>query len=348
MKLNILKMFLFGLIMSLFSINAFAAGKLNLYNWADYTPDELIKKFESETGIQVIVDTYDSNETLLAKLQASGGSSGYDLAVPSQHFVEIMIKEGLLEKVSGIKEMTNYKYVAKQFQGPSFDPNQDYSTPYQMGSASFAYRADAYKGNGSSMMEFFKPSSDVCGKLAVFKSPEEVVNMAHLALGSSFCSEDPNEMQAVMDLLVEQKKCVAVYSSEGINDRLKSGEVIMHAHWDGYSQVGKWEGVDDLTYAYPKEGVVGWFDSLIVPKGAKNIENAKAFMNFLMHPENMAMLSNFAAYANAIPESVNYLTEDMKNATNIQVPDGIPVVFGKACNKKAQSLIDKVWTKTMQ
>ena len=331
-----------------FGTSVFAAGKLNLYNWADYTPDALIEKFEKETGISVTVDTYDSNETLLAKLQAGGGSTGYDLAVPSQHFVEIMIKEGLIEKVDGIKDMPNYKYVAEQFQGPSFDPNQDYSTPWQMGSASWAYRADSYSGDGSSMMEFFKPSEEVCGKVAVFKSPEEVVNMAHLALGSNFCSEDPNEMQAVMDLLIEQKKCVAVYSSEGINERLMSGEVIMHAHWDGYSQVGKWEGVDDLTYAYPKEGVVGWFDSLVMPKGAKNVEEAKAFMNFVMHPENMAMLSNFAAYANAIPESSKYLSEDMKNATNIQVPDGIPVKFGQACNKESQALIDKVWTKLMQ
>ena len=331
-----------------FSTSVFAAGKLNLYNWADYTPEDLIEKFEKETGISVTVDTYDSNETLLAKLQAGGGSTGYDLAVPSQHFVEIMIKEGLIEKVDGIKDMSNYKYVAEQFQGPSFDPNQEYSTPWQMGSASWAYRADSYSGNGSSMMEFFKPSDEVCGKVAVFKSPEEVVNMAHLALGSNFCSEDPNEMQAVMDLLIEQKKCVAVYSSEGINERLMSGEVIMHAHWDGYSQVGKWEGVDDLTYAYPKEGVVGWFDSLVMPKGAKNVEEAKAFMNFVMHPENMAMLSNFAAYANAIPESSKYLSDDMKNATNIQVPDGIPVKFGQACNKESQALIDKVWTKLMQ
>jgi len=330
------------------SSSLMAAGKLNLYNWADYTPDALIDKFEAETGIEVTVDTYDSNETLLAKLQAGGGSTGYDLAVPSQHFVEIMIKEGLLEKIDGIKGMSNYKYVAEQFQGPSFDPTQEYSTPWQMGSASWAYRADSYSGNGSSMMEFFKPSDEVCGKIAVFKSPEEVVNMAHLALGSNFCSEDPNEMQAVMDLLIEQKKCVAVYSSEGINERLMSGEVIMHAHWDGYSQVGKWEGVDDLTYAYPKEGVVGWFDSLVMPIGAKNVEEAKAFMNFVMHPENMAILSNFAAYANAIPESVNYLSEDMKNATNIQVPDGIPVKFGQACNKESQALVDKVWTKLMQ
>jgi spermidine/putrescine transport system substrate-binding protein len=251
-----------------------------LYNWADYTPEDLIEKFEKETGISVTVDTYDSNETLLAKLQAGGGSTGYDLAVPSQHFVEIMIKEGLIEKVDGIKDMSNYKYVAEQFQGPSFDPNQDYSTPWQMGSASWAYRADSYSGNGSSMMEFFKPSDEVCGKVAVFKSPEEVVNMAHLALGSNFCSEDPNEMQAVMDLLIEQKKCVAVYSSEGINERLMSGEVIMHAHWDGYSQVGKWEGVDDLTYAYPKEGVVGWFDSLVMPKGAKKRGRSKSFHEF--------------------------------------------------------------------
>ena len=331
-----------------FGTSVFAAGKLNLYNWADYTPEDLIEKFEKETGISVTVDTYDSNETLLAKLQAGGGSTGYDLAVPSQHFVEIMIKEGLIEKVDGIKDMSNYKYVAEQFQGPSFDPNQDYSTPWQMGSASWAYRADSYSGNGSSMMEFFKPSDEVCGKVAVFKSPEEVVNMAHLALGSNFCSEDPNEMQAVMDLLIEQKKCVDVYYSEGINERLMSGEVIMHAHWDGYSQVGKWEGVDDLTYAYPKEGVVGWFDSLVMPKGAKNVEEAKAFMNFVMHPENMAMLSNFAAYANAIPESSKYLSDDMKNATNIQVPDGIPVKFGQACNKESQALIDKVWTKLMQ
>ena len=251
------------------TVGAFAAGKLNLYNWSDYTPPELVEKFEAETGIEVTIDSYDSNETLLAKLQAGGGSTGYDLAVPSQHFVEIMIKEGLIEKVDGIKDMPNYKYVAKQFQGPSFDPMQEYSTPYQMGSASWAYRANSYSGDGSSMMEFFKPSDEVCGKVAVFKSPEEVVNMAHLALGSNFCSEDPNEMQAVLDLLLEQKQCVAVYSSEGINDRLMSGEVVIHAHWDGYSQKGKWDGVDDLTYAYPKEGVVGWFDSLVVPKGAK-------------------------------------------------------------------------------
>ena len=172
--------------------SAQASGKLNLYNWTDYTPTELIDKFEKETGIEVTLDTYDSNETLLAKLQS--GATGYDLVVPSQHFVDIMVKEGLLMKVDGIADMPNYKYVDERFRNPSWDPEQAYSTPYQMGSASFAYRANSYDGNGSSLKEFFEPNAATCNKLAVFKSPDEVINMAHLYLGSDFCSEDSKEM----------------------------------------------------------------------------------------------------------------------------------------------------------
>ena len=159
------------------SASAQADGKLNLYNWTDYTPTELIDKFEKETGIDVTLDTYDSNETLLAKLQS--GATGYDLVVPSQHFVDIMVKEGLLMKVDGITKLPNYKYVDERFRNPSWDPTQSYSTPYQMGSASFAYRANSYAGNGSSLKEFFEPSAEACNKVAVFKSPDAVVNMAH-------------------------------------------------------------------------------------------------------------------------------------------------------------------------
>jgi len=322
-----------------------AGGVLNLYNWTDYTPPELIEQFEKETGIKVVVDTYDSNETLLAKLQS--GATGYDLVVPSQHFVEIMVAEGLLQKIN-VKGMSNYKYVDSRWQNPSWDPNQEYSTPWQMGSASFAYRTGSYSGNGSSLKEFFEPNAQACGRLGVFKSPDEVVNLVHLYLGSKFCSEDPKEMQAVMEVLLKQKECVTVYSSEAINDRLKNGDVVMHAHWDGYTHVGFSEGMGDLVYAYPKEGVVGWFDSLVVPKSAENVENAMAFMNFLMHPKNMATLSNYVSYANAIPDSEPYLLDSLKTAQAIKVPNGIPVKFGAACNAKAQKLIDKVWTKVMQ
>ena len=321
-----------------------AENTLNFYNWTDYTPPELLQKFEDETGIKVVLDTYDSNETLLAKLQAGGAN--YDLVVPSQHFVEIMVKEGLLQKV-GVSNMPNYQYVDAKWRNPSWDPEQEYSSPYQMGSASFAFRHDLYSGKGESLKEFFEPSEEVCGRLGVFKSPDEVITLAHLYLGTPFCSENPTEMQAVQDLLLKQKACVTAYSSEGQNDRLKNGDVIMHSHWDGYTHVGASEGIP-LHYAYPKEGVVGWFDSLVVPVGAENVDNAKKFMNFLMVPENMAMLSNFASYANAIPDSTQYLDEALKSSQALNVPSEVPVKFNEACGEKAQKLMDRVWTTVSQ
>jgi len=324
--------------------SAQAEGELFIYNWSDYTSPELIEKFEAETGIEVTIDTYDSNETALAKLQS--GATGYDVLMPSQHFVEIMISEGLLQKV-GAKDLSNFANVNERWTNPEWDPEQEYSVPWHWGNASFSYRADLYGGTGQSLVEFFEPSEEVCGRLGVFKTPDEIINMANLYLGIPYCSEDPAEMAQVQELLANQKDCVTTYSSEGLNDRLANGDVILSSHWNGYSMVGRDEGVD-IVYAYPKEGVVGWFDSIVVPEGATNVENAKIFMNFMMDPENAAIQSNFAHYANAIDGSEPFMNVDLAAAPEMNIPADVPVVFGEACSPAAQKLIDRVWTKVLQ
>lgn len=172
--------------------------------------------------------------------------------------------------------------------------------------------------------------------------------MANLYLGLPFCSEDPQHAKQVLALFEKQKPYVLLYSSEGMNDRLASGEVIMANHWNGYSMKGRLEGNPHITYAYPKEGIVGWFDSLAVPVGAQNVEAAKKFMNFIMDPENIALQSNFAGYSNAIIGSEQYFSEELKTAPEILVPEGVPVKFGEACSPEAQKLIDRVWTKLLQ
>ncbi len=323
---------------------AFAEGDLYIYNWSDYTAPDLVEKFEAETGINVIIDSYDSNETALAKLQS--GATGYDIVVPSQHFVEIMIKEGLLQKVA-VHQMENFGNVDPRWTYPSWDPDQEYSAPWNWGSASFSYRADLYSGSGASLSEFFEPSEEVCGRLGVFEAPDEVINMANLYLGLPYCSEDPAEMTRVQELLVNQKPCVTAYSSEGLNDRLANEDVIMSAHWNGYSKKGREAGAD-IVYAYPEEGIVGWYDSVVVPVGASNIDNAKIFMNFMMDPENAAIQSNFSHYANAIMGSEAYLDESLSTAAELNVPADVPVIFGEACSPAAQKLIDRVWTKVLQ
>jgi len=167
--------------------SANAAGELFIYNWTEYTPPELIDKFEKETGIKVSVDTYDSNETLLAKLQA--GATGYDLVVPSQNFVPILINEGLIQKVD-VHSMANFKNLKERWKFPEWDPKQEYTGPWQWGTTSFSFNSELYAGKGKSLKEFFEPSEKMRGRLSVFQTPDEVVSLANIYLGIPFCSED--------------------------------------------------------------------------------------------------------------------------------------------------------------
>ena len=321
-----------------------AGEELFIYNWTEYTPPDLVAKFEAETGIKVSVDTYDSNETLLAKLQA--GATGYDLVVPSQNFVPILAKEGLIQKVA-VHELPNYKHYKERWKFPAWDPEQEYTAPWQWGTTSFAYHKDLYTGKGESLKEFFEPSEELRGRLSTFQTPDEVVSLANIYLGMEFCSEDPKEMKKVQDLLMNQKEYIVAYNSETMSDLIASGEAIMTNHWNGYARLGRLAGAP-VVYAYPKEGVVGWFDSLVVPTSAKNVENARKFMNFIMDPVNMAALSENQGYGDAIKGTAQYYSEELKSAPEVNPPADVPVRFATTCSPKAQSLIDKVWTKVMQ
>ncbi|MEJ2177843.1 MAG: extracellular solute-binding protein [Gammaproteobacteria bacterium] len=328
-----------------FSINvAKAEGELFIYNWTEYTPPELVEKFEKETGIKVSVDTYDSNETLLAKLQA--GATGYDLVVPSQNFVPIMIQEGLIQKVA-VYDLPNYANYEDRWKKPEWDPEHEYSAPWQWGTTSFAFNNELYSGKGESLREFFEPDEEVRGRLSVFPTPDEVVSLANIYLGIPFCSEDPAEMKKVQDLLVAQKDFVVAYNNETMSDLLTSGEALITNHWNGFTRLGRLAGAP-ITYAYPKEGVVGWFDSLVVPTSAKNVENARKFMNFIMDPVNMAILTENQGYGDAIKGTAQYYSEELKSAPEVNPPSDLNVVFAPTCSPEAQRLIDKVWTKVLQ
>jgi len=154
-------------------------------------------------------------------------------------------------------------------------------------------------------------------------------------------------MKKVQDLLVAQKKHIIAYNSETMSDMLASGEAVITNHWSGFSRLGRLTGAP-IVYAYPKEGVIGWYDSLVVPTSAKNVENARKFMNFMMDPVNMAMLTVNQGYGDSIIGSSQYYTDELKSAPEVNPPADLPVVFATTCSPKAQSLIDKVWTKVMQ
>lgn len=155
------------------SATAQAAGTVNLANWSDYYPPELLKKFEADTGIKATLDAYDSNETLLAKLKAGGGN--YDVVAPSDSFIQIMVQEGLLQKLDK-NRLPNLKNLTPTFQTLDFDPGHDYSVPYLWGTTGYSYDSAQVPGGRleESWEAFFNPPVGLKGKVVALNSMDDL------------------------------------------------------------------------------------------------------------------------------------------------------------------------------
>lgn len=322
--------------------SAMAEGTLNLYVWSDSIAPELIEKFSKDYDVKVNVDGYTSNEDLLTKLQA--GASGYDVALPSQHFLRIMIDDGLIENY-GANTLEAYNYIQEEWRHQWWDETQEYSIPNSYGTAGFAVNTEQYDGPTDSLKYFFEPEEGLSGRIALLSYPDEVIGAAQLYLGIPFCSEDAAEMKRVLDLLMAQKPHVAAYSSDNIEGRIGSGEVAAHFWWEGETARAIGDGAP-LEYAMPKEGLVGWIDSWVIPKGAPNRENAIKFIEFMAEPENATIEMNH--YAHQSPLTV---IEENKKYTKEVAPalyPTVPVEMSRTCSPKAQDLVTRVWTQLLQ
>ncbi|MFU0507553.1 extracellular solute-binding protein [Pseudaminobacter sp. NGMCC 1.201702] len=342
---NILTALAAGTMLTVTTIAAQAEGKLNIYNWAGYTPPELVEKFEKETGIDVTIDTYDSNETLLAKLKAGGG--GYDIIVTAHTFIEVNAKEGLIQKFNP-KDLPNFKYLDKKFVDPSWDPEGQYSLPYQWGTTSFAVDTAVYDKPIDSFETLFNPPAELAGKVGMLKGGSDLIAMAELYLGVPLCSEDPAEMQKVLDLLLAQKQSVKVYAgAAALRDQMVSGEIAMTSNYSGQVQRARADK-KTVQYIYPKEGVIAWVDALAIPADAKNLENARKFADFLLAPENAGALSNHAGYSNGSVGSQEFMKPELIEAPELNVPEGIKTEPMKTCSPAANELEAQIMTQLMQ
>ena len=322
-----------------------AAGTLNFANWSDYFPPELLKKFEADTGIKATLDAYDSNETLLAKLKAGGGS--YDVIVPSDSFIQIMVQEDLLQKFDQSK-LPTLTDLAPTFQNLSFDPKNDYTVPYLWGTTGYSY--DSAKVAGGKLEEswgpFFQPPEDLKGKVVALNSADDLYPPAARYLGIDVCTEDPKEAKKIQDLLLAQKPMLAMYNSDGTIERMAAGEVSMHQQWNGAFHRAHAQRAS-LVYVYPKEGISAFIDNFAIPKGATNVEEAHVFINWMMQPENIAAASNFAKYNNAITGSEKFMDKALFDDPAINTPaDKLDRLRPfELCSPKALKLRSAVWTK---
>lgn len=319
-----------------------AEGKLSVYHWFEYIPQELVDKFEAETGIEVTIDTYDSNESMLAALKA-GKMGQYDVAVPSDFMVKIMGDEGMLDTFTP-EEMTNLGNIAPQWIDVPFDPGRKSSIPYQWGSTAFSVNRDVYKGDISSLSIIFNPPDELKGKINVLDSQNEVLILGSLYLGIPQCSTDREQLKALNDMLLAAKPFWASFGSDTSKDVLVSGDAAAGMIYNGFSAKARAEGAN-VEYSYPKEGHVLWMDNVVLLKDAPNRENAIKFMNFLLVPENAAAVTNYAAYSSGVVGVEPFLDDAIKNSPENNPPAGItPGVFAQACDAETQKFYDAIWT----
>jgi spermidine/putrescine transport system substrate-binding protein len=259
--------------------------------------------------------------------------------------MQVLIAEGMVEKID-VFAMPNFANVDERWREVYWDPKREYSAPWAWGSTAFAVDTSVVRGDFSSLAVLFDPAEEVKGRINMLRDMNDVINMAERYLGIPRCSENPEEMKRVLELLETQKEWVKSYNSE-TKEILVSGEAVVSMSWNGYAMRARDEK-PSIAYVYPKEGYTGWMDNLAVAKGAPNLENAKAFINFAMAPENAAMITNYARYSNGIRGSEAFVEPALAAAPEITPPADAPAPeFIPTCSPKATALIDKVWTKLM-
>jgi spermidine/putrescine transport system substrate-binding protein len=318
-----------------------AGGQLFIYNWTDYTAPKLIEKFEKETGIKVTIDTYDSNETLLAKLRT--GSSGYDIVIGSSDFIPIFVDQKLIQKIEASK-WSDYKNIDSRWRSPKWDPNNDYTIPFGWGVTSYAINTKFIKEPADSLKLLFEPPAAARGKVGMMGAPTEVASMAEVYLGLAPCQTETSNMKKVAALLEAQAPFVKVYASDGIIERLSSGETWIQQTWNGDAARAHLAN-PDLKFIFPKEGAVAWMDNVAIPADARDPDNARIFLHFLLKPENAALSANFTHYASAIAGVDPYLDPSLRDAPEMKVPADLKLSFTPPCSPRAIDLIDRVWTR---
>ncbi|WP_323065652.1 extracellular solute-binding protein [Aeromonas jandaei] len=277
------------------------------YNWSEYVPDGLLEQFQQETGIKVIYSTYESNETLYAKLKTHG--DGYDVVVPSTYFISKMAKEGMLQPLDRA-QLPNFKHLDPTLLNHEYDPDNRYSIPYIWGATGIGTNTDIIEQPVTSWKQLWAPEWKE--SLLLMDDAREVFHIALVQLGYSPNTRDKAQIAEAFEYLKKLMPNVKAFNSDNPADPFIAGEVNIGMLWNG-SAYGAQREYPSIQMTYPEEGAVLWMDNLAIPAKAKHVKEAHALINFLMRPDVAAKVAEAIGYPTPVKDAIPLLTPAFRN-----------------------------------
>jgi spermidine/putrescine transport system substrate-binding protein len=288
--------------------------ELNFYNWADYVAKTTIPGFEKQTGIQVTQDYFSSNEELLAKLRAGG--TGYDVIVPSDYMVAVMIKSDVLQPLDKSK-IPNFKNIGEDFRGLPYDQSNEYSVPYQWGTTGILYN----KKEIGQLEDNWEPmwSTEFSGEIGMLNDERETPGAALYKLGYSVNATEDEQLAEAEAQLKKQKPLLRGYFDSTQNRPLVlNGDLLLGHVFSGDAFLALSQD-DDLDYIIPKPAATRWTDNMAIPAGAEHPDNAHKFINYILDAKVGAALSNYTYFNTPNEAALPMIDEALKNLPGYQL-----------------------------
>ncbi|WP_414550138.1 spermidine/putrescine ABC transporter substrate-binding protein [Anabaena sp. CCY 0017] len=293
---------------------------LYIYTWTQYVDQELVQAFTAESGLKVVVDVYDSNEVMLAKLLAGGGGA-YSLIYPSDYMVQKMEAQGLLielnhDRLSGLGQLF------PQFQNPSYDPNNRHSIPFNWGTTGLIYNSEILKDAPEDWDYLWQNQSILNKRMTLLNDVREVMGATLRMLGYSYNSKDENQIKAAYEKLVELKPAIASFDTDAWQNQMLAGDLTL-AMCYSVDAIKVTRENPQLKYVIPRSGSSLWTDTIVIPKSAPHIDEAYAWINFILQPQVAAMISQRMNIATPNSAGFEKLPDEIKNNQNLFPPTAV-------------------------
>ena len=321
--------------------------ELKIFIWSEYMDEEAMPAaFEKATGIKVRLDIYENNEEMVAKLQA-GGVSQYDIIVPSDYIMPVLINQKLIQPIDHAK-VPNLKNLKEKFRKAEYDTDNKWSVPWQWGTVGLMYRKDKLsEADVQSWSVLFDPASKP-GPFWLIDSVREMLGIALLYKGYDFNSVNPDELKAAADLLVQTKKrseCMGFKPGVGGKNDVVAGSAAAAIVYNGDAIQSITEDPEHLAFIVPKEGSEIWVDNMCIPAKAPNPDAAHKWINWILEPKVGADLSNYNQFATPNEASMEFITpEDLDNPGIYPTPEIMNVLHFTKDLGKDNVLVDQAWT----